>query len=236
MDAQQSQVDLLVFGAHADDAEIGMGGTIALHARQGWRVGVCDLTRSEMSSNGDPVLRAEEAAEASRILGLAYRGCLGLPDRGLTGDAEQIAAVVREIRLRRPRVVFAPYWQDRHPDHNACSAIVEEAVFNAKLRRCMPELPPVQVERLVYYYINDQRDIALTVDVTAEIGTKLDALAAYRSQFEAAGGDRVETPLTQGYVQRVEYRDYLTGQAAGCRYAEGFALKRPHPVSSFLEA
>ncbi|OXM16613.1 bacillithiol biosynthesis deacetylase BshB1 [Paenibacillus herberti] len=230
-------VDILVFGAHADDAEIGMGGTIAGHASRGIKVGICDLTRSEMSSNGNVDLREQEAEQAAKILGLTYRGCLGLPDRGLTGDAEQLAAVTREIRLRRPRIVFAPYWQDRHPDHNACSAIVEEAVFNAKLRRYMPELPPAQVEQLIYYYINDQRDLALTVDISDMIQLKIDALGAYRSQFDPIDdGDRVETPLTQGYVRRVEYRDYLTGQGAGCDYAEGFALKRPHKVSTFIHS
>lgn len=228
-------VDILVFGAHADDAEIGMGGTIASHSQRGVKIGICDLTRSEMSSNGNVELRAQEAEQASRILGLSYRGCLGLPDRGLTGCKEQLEAVTREIRLRRPRIVFAPYWQDRHPDHNACSAIVEEAVFNAKLRRYLPELPPVQVEQLLYYYINDQKDLALTADISGTMEIKLAALAAYRSQFDAVtGGDRVETPLTQGYVKRVESRDYLTGQAAGCAYAEGFATKRPHKVSSFI--
>ena len=145
------RVDILVFGAHADDAEIGMGGTIIQHTDAGIRVGICDLTQSEMSSNGNPELRRQEAAAASAILGLAARSCLSLPDRGLTGDAEQLARVTEEIRLRQPRIVFAPYWHDRHPDHNACSALIEEAVFNAKLRRYLPELdlPPVTVEQLV---------------------------------------------------------------------------------------
>ncbi|WP_274651617.1 bacillithiol biosynthesis deacetylase BshB1 [Paenibacillus humicola] len=227
--------DIAAFGAHPDDVEIGMGGTIAKQALAGGKVAVCDLTAAEMSSNGTVETRRREAAEASAVLGLSERSCLGLPDRGLTGSAEQIAAVVREIRRLRPRIVFAPYWHDRHPDHVACSRLVEEAVFNAKLRNYMPELPPVQVQQCYYYFINDTGDVSLVVDVGGIYEKKIRSLQAYRSQFAppAEGEDRVGTPLTDRYIQRVEARDLLLGQAQGVAYAEGFAIKRPHPVALF---
>lgn len=232
---RNEQVDILIFGAHPDDAEIGMGGTIARHVEAGLRVGICDLTAAEMSSNGNVELRRKEAEEASAALGLSARSCLHLPDRGLRNLPEQIEAIVDEIRRRSPRIVFAPYWQDRHPDHNACSALVEEAVFNAKLRRYIPELPPVQVEQLVYYYINDIKDVSLVVDTSRFFGRKQAALAAYRSQFETvAGADIVQTPLNQRYLERVEARDSLLAQARGWSYAEGFAIKNPHAVSLFI--
>ncbi|HUC90718.1 MAG TPA: bacillithiol biosynthesis deacetylase BshB1 [Paenibacillus sp.] len=228
-------LDMLCFGAHPDDVEIGMGGTVAKHASAGLRVGICDLTRAEMSSNGTVEERQAEAAEASAALGLASRSCLGLPDRGLSGTAGQIEAVVREIRAHRPRIVFAPYWDDRHPDHNSCSRIVEEAVFNAKLRRYLPDAPPVQVEQLVFYYINDVKDAGLVVDVTGCYERKRRALAAYRSQFEpvAQGSDRVATPLNRRYVENVEARDRLLGASRQWTYAEGFILKRPFAVERF---
>jgi len=231
------QLDILVFGAHADDAEIGMGGTIAKHVQAGYRVGICDLTKAEMSSNGTVELRQQEAAHASAVLGLSARTNLGLPDRGLELTRSQIEPIVAEIRRYRPRLVFAPYWVDRHPDHIACSRLVEEAVFNAKLRKYMPELPPVQVEGLIYYYINDVDEVSLVLDVSGHYETKRNALLAYRSQFDAvtAGGDedRVATPLTGKYVERVEARDGLLGGTRGWAYAEGFALKRPHAVQLF---
>lgn len=143
-------VDLLAFGAHPDDVEIGMSGTIARHAAAGLKVGICDLTEAEMSSNGTVDIRREEAADASEILGLAYRSCLKLPDRGLTGSPEQLAAIVAELRRLKPRIVFAPYWDDRHPDHNACSRLIEEAVFNAKLRRYLPELRLIRWSSLFF--------------------------------------------------------------------------------------
>jgi len=227
------KLDLLVFGAHPDDAEIGMGGTIAKHAAAGFAVGICDLTLAEMSSNGDPELRQREAAAASEALGLAYRSNLALPDRGLRGGEEQIERIVREIRAMRPRFVFAPYWKDRHPDHVACSALIEEAVFNAKLRRWKPDAPAWTVEKLYFYYINDVEPPAVAVDVTETYEAKTAALRAYRSQFEPTGSDAVATPLTQGYLRKVEQRDALLGNALGVRYAEGFAAKSPQLVSLF---
>src|SRR6478735_4103076 len=113
-------LDILIFGAHADDAEIGMAGTIAKHTAAGLKVGVCDLTRAEMSSNGTVERRTEEAEQASRVLGLSCRTNLGLPDRGLYVTPENVQAVTAEIRRHAPRIVFAPYWEDRHPDHIMC--------------------------------------------------------------------------------------------------------------------
>ncbi len=122
-------LDILIFGAHPDDAEIGMGGTIAKHTDAGYKVGLCELTYAELSSNGTVELRQREASEAGRVLDIAVRSNLGLPDRGLFLCKEHIDAVTLEIRKHRPRIVFAPYWEDRHPDHVACSRIVQEAVF-----------------------------------------------------------------------------------------------------------
>lgn len=227
-------LDLLVFGAHADDAEIGMGGTIAKHVQAGYRVGVCDLTEAEMSSNGTVELRRQEAAAASAVLGLSARTNLGLPDRGLEPTRSQIGKIVAEIRRWRPRLVFAPYWVDRHPDHVQCSRLIEEAVFNAKLRQYMPELPPVNVEQLIYYFINDSGDVSIVTDVSGQYELKRQALLAYRSQFDrSASADSVETPLTNGYLARVEARDSLLGQSKGWAYAEGFAIKRPLGLALF---
>lgn len=228
-------LDILIFGAHADDAEIGMAGTIAKHVSAGMRVGICDLTRAEMSSNGTVELRQKEADEAAQVLGLTTRSNLGLPDRGLYITPEQIAAVTAEIRRHAPSIVFAPYWEDRHPDHVMCSKLVEEAVFNAKLRRYMPELPAVQVKQLYYYFINDLGQADVIVDVTEHYELKEQSLICYRSQFDvpAEGNDMVVTPLNQGYLQRVRARDSLLGQRSLIQLAEGFACKTPIVVEHF---
>ncbi|KIL41577.1 deacetylase [Gordoniibacillus kamchatkensis] len=226
-------LDVLAFGAHPDDVEIGMGGTVAKHAAAGDKVGICDLTYAELSSNGTPLLRQQEAAAAAEVLGIAVRSNLGMPDRGLTGEAAQVSAIVRELRLRRPRIVFAPYWHDRHPDHVRCSQLVQEALFNAKLRKYLPELPAWNVEHVYYYFINDVYEADVMVDVSAVYEQKLASLRAYRSQFDATGPDSVRTPLNQGYVERVEARDRLLGQKRLVPYAEGFVSKLPLLVEKF---
>lgn len=226
------KLDLLVFGAHPDDAEIGMGGTIVKHAVRGQLVGICDLTRAEMSSNGDVHTRAREAAAAAEVLGVAYRSNLQLPDRGLRQERAQVDLLTHEIRKLQPRVVFAPYWEDRHPDHVQCSRMVEEAVFNAKLRRYMPELPAWGVEQLVFYFINDLHKPDIVVDVSEEYARKVQSLQAYPSQF-VMQSDSVETPLTQQYVQRVEARDRVLGQAHALGFAEGFICKQPWLIERF---
>jgi bacillithiol biosynthesis deacetylase BshB1 len=228
-------LDLLIFGAHPDDAEIGMGGTIAKHTAAGLKVGICDLTRAEMSSNGTVEMRRQEAEAAGKLLGIAVRSNLGLPDRGLQASRETIDPIVLEIRKYRPRVVFAPYWQDRHPDHVACSHLVQEAVFNAKLRRYLPDVPPVNVEHVYFYYINDVYEPDAIVDVSGTYEKKMSALRAYASQFDPAvqGSGYVATPLNQGYLERVEARDRLLGQKRAMPYAEGFASKLPMIVDLF---
>src|SRR5690554_7626640 len=110
-----SNLDILIFGAHPDDAEIGMGATIYKHTKAGKRVGICDLTQAEMSSNGTIHSRRLEAEAASAILGLTVRSNLGLPDRGLFMNEGFIQSITREIRNHQPRIVLAPYWKDRHP-------------------------------------------------------------------------------------------------------------------------
>ena len=225
----EQRLDLLIFGAHPDDAEIGMAGTIKKHTSAGLRVGVCDLTRAEMSSNGTVEIRQSEADRASEILGLAMRSNLGLPDRGLFLQSDYIMKITAEIRKWKPRIVCAPYWQDRHPDHVSCSMLVQEAVFNAKLRQYMPESSAHTVENTWFYFINDVADVDVMVDVSSYYDAKRDALYAYASQFNfsQASSEQVLTPLNQGYVERVEARDLLLGQKRNVQYAEGFVSKLP---------
>ncbi|NOU97523.1 bacillithiol biosynthesis deacetylase BshB1 [Paenibacillus sp. LMG 31456] len=229
------RLDILVFGAHPDDAEIGMGGTIYKHTSAGLRVGICDLTKAEMSSNGTVVIRQQEAAQASEILGLTVRSNLGLPDRGLWMSPESIKEITLEIRKYKPRIVFAPYWEDRHPDHIACSKLVQEAVFNSKLRRYESETEAHTVEQVYFYFINDIYESDLLVDITGTHDVKMQALKAYRTQFEAVGAanDFVVTPLNQGYLERVEAKDRMLGQKHMLPYAEGFVSKLPYLINLF---
>src|SRR5579862_7661790 len=154
-------VDLLVFGPHPDDLEIGLGGTIARHAALGARVGLCDLTAGEMGTNGTPEERLAEASAAAKVLGAAWRENLRWPDRRIGSDPAHIEQAVDLIRRHRPRTVAIPYWADRHPDHGAASALLTEAVFNSGLRRYAPGRHDAgnnatwRPEWICCYFIND---------------------------------------------------------------------------------
>ncbi|WCK56105.1 bacillithiol biosynthesis deacetylase BshB1 [Aneurinibacillus sp. Ricciae_BoGa-3] len=225
------EVDILAFGAHPDDVEIGAGGVLHQLARQGKKVVICDLTLAELSSNGTVERRQQEAAAADRQLGIYRRVNLGLPDRGLRMSDEHIRPLVQVIRTFRPATVFAPFWKDRHPDHEMCAALVKEAVFNAKIRKYeiadgIDSLPAHQVGQLFHYFINDSIEPQFMMDISEDIEAKMAALASYRSQFEISDGS-VATPLTEGYLKRVRAREYGFGQAASVAYAEGFVASTP---------
>ena len=135
--AHETAVDLLVFGPHPDDIEIGLGGTVARHAAAGHRVGLCDLTRGELSSNGTPEERRARRKRRRSVLGAAWRDNLSWPDGGISGSAEQIVSAVELIRRSRPRTVAIPYWDDRHPDHVAASHVLRQA----RLQERPPPIP-----------------------------------------------------------------------------------------------
>jgi bacillithiol biosynthesis deacetylase BshB1 len=221
-------LDLLVFGPHPDDLEIGLGGTIARHAAEGWRVGLCDLTRGEMGSNGTPEQRTEEADEARAVLGAVWRENLGWPDRGISGAPDQVNDVVRLVRKWRPRAIALPYWEDRHPDHVAASRVLVEAVFNARLRRVPGEGEAWAPDWVCYYFINDAGPISFAVDVSAHYEAKLRALACYRSQFRADADAAVTTRLNAPtFARLVESRDAQVGAQSGVAFAEGVVVREP---------
>lgn len=228
---EPSPVDILAFGAHPDDVEIGAGGILAKHARAGRRTVICDLTEAELSSNGTVESRREEARRASEILGLTYRINLKFPDRGL-GDRNQIIQMARVIRRFRPRVVLAPYLKDRHPDHVAAGRMVKEAVFDAGIRKLDVggDLPAHRVERLYYYFINDIDKAHLVVDISEVYEQKEAAILAYRSQFLRKEG-AVDTPLNQPqYLAMIRGRAQLWGQQIGADYGEGLVSEGPLSV------
>ena len=225
-------VDLLVFGPHPDDIEIGLGGTVALHASAGYRVGLCDLTRGELGSNGTPDQREAEGEAARAVLGASWRVNLRWPDGGITGCDSQIADVVRLIRACRPRTVALPYWDDRHPDHRAASEALARAVFRSALRRfVVPGADPAPNWRpdwTCYYFINDSAAVSFAVDVSEHYERKREALACHRTQFTPGETGRVDTRLTSPrFRQLIESRDAHLGALTGVAFAEGLVVKEP---------
>lgn len=221
------QVDVLVFGPHADDLELGLAGTIARHTAEGLRVGLCDLTRAELSSNGTPDQRLSEARAAAEVLGAAWRENLEWPDGGIDGGVHQIRTAVDLIRRSRPRTVAIPYWVDRHPDHVAASEALRRAIFRSGLRRYETTEPFWRPEWVCHYFINDSAPPSFVVDVSSYYEKKRAALACYRSQF-ATGGTSVSTRLNAPtFRQLIESRDAQFGALAGVAFAEGVIVREP---------
>jgi bacillithiol biosynthesis deacetylase BshB1 len=221
-------LDILAFGAHADDVEIGMGGTIAKFASIGKKIGICDLTRAELSSNGTVEIRIEESMKAAGILGVSVRETLNLPDRGLFYNQEYIKKIAEMIRKYRPALVFAPYMEDRHPDHGHCARLVEEAVFSAGIKKYETggNFAPHKVKSLHFYMINGFHKPDFLIDISSFMDKKIAGLETYQSQFTRSPGS-FDTPLVNGYIETVAARESLFGKQAGVQYAEGFKVKNP---------
>jgi bacillithiol biosynthesis deacetylase BshB1 len=230
-------VDLLVFGPHPDDLEIGLGGTIARHAALGHVVGLCDLTAGEMGSNGTVDERLAESESARAALGAAWRENLRWPDRRIGQDPGHLAHAVAFIRRHRPRTVAIPYWYDRHPDHVAASEVLTEAVFNSGLRRYQPDSDAWKAEWVCYYFINDSAAPSFVVDVSEQYERKQAALDCHASQFQRTAPGAAETRLnTPLFRQLIESRDAQFGALAGVRWAEGIVVRQPVVRSGVLKA
>jgi bacillithiol biosynthesis deacetylase BshB1 len=221
-------VDLLVFGPHPDDLEIGLGGTIAKQSAHGHRVGLCDLTAGEMGSNGTIEDRLTEAEAARAVLGATWRINLRWPDRAIGSSADHVREAARVVRQARPRAVAVPYWSDRHPDHVAASRVLTEAVFNARLRRYDAGAEAWKTGWICYYFINDSVPPSFMVDVSDHYVRKREALACHRTQFAPAVADAIDTRLTSPLFQQlIESRDAQFGALAGVRFAEGVVVRDP---------
>jgi bacillithiol biosynthesis deacetylase BshB1 len=230
-------IDLLVFGPHPDDLEIGMAGTIARHTALGLKVGLCDLTAGEMGSNGSPDERLAEAEAARVVLGAAWRMNLRWPDRRIGKDPGHLDEAVSFIRRHRPKVVAIPYWSDRHPDHVAASAVLTEATFNAGLRRYTASGEAWKSDWICYYFINDSATPSFVVDVSDYYEQKRLALECHTTQFTApAPGGQVPTRLnTALFKQLIDSRDAQFGALAGVERAEGFVVREPVVRASLMK-
>lgn len=219
-------VDLLAFGPHPDDLEIGLGGSIAKHVALGHRVGLCDLTRGELGTNGTPEERLAESEAARAVLGADWRENLGLADGEIGGDPSHVRIVVELIRRARPKTIAVPYERDRHPDHVAASRLLTRAAFQSGLARYAAAGEQWRADWLVYYFINDSTRPSFVVDVSAQYAVKRAALACHRSQFAppstGAAATRLNTPRFQ---QLIESRDAQFGALVGVEFAEGVLVR-----------
>ena len=218
-------LDALVVAPHPDDAELGLGGTIVKLLRRGWRVGILDLTDGEPTPHGSLELRSEETRAASAALGISWRYNLGLPNRSLEATLDHRQLLAEVFRLARPRWLFAPYWEDAHPDHIAATQLVEAARFWSKLTKTEMRGAPFHPQRVFYYFCVHLKlapQPAFIVDISQEWPTKLASIAAYRSQFILGREDQHPS-----FLDRLTEEAAYWGKTIGTRYGEPIASREP---------
>lgn len=224
-----TSLDALVVAPHPDDAELGMGGTILKLINDGWSVGVLDLTSGEPTPLGSIETRRQETSEANARIGNPWRHNLGLPNRNLEPTLEHRRAMAAVFRKVRPRLIFAPYWEDAHPDHLAATKLVEDARFWSKLSKSDIPGEPFHPTRILYYFSVHLKIVerpSFVVDVSEQHEEKLQALRCYRSQLvDNQPGGR------PGVIESVADRSRFWGHVAGVRFAEPFASREPIGLS-----
>jgi N-acetylglucosamine malate deacetylase 1 len=220
-------LDLLAIAAHPDDVEVTCGGTMLKMAEQGYKTGILDLTEGEMGTRGTIEIRRREAAAAAKILRVALRENLGLPDARLTLDLPSKLSVARKIRELRPHCVILPYWEARHPDHYTASRIAYEGCFLAGLKRLELEGEPFRPFKIIYTTAYSEVRPTFVVDITAQFERRNRAVMAFGSQFRPKPGRRrskVHLAIDR-LAEEMNLVGRHYGQLIGVRYGEGFLVR-----------
>jgi len=222
---EKRKLDVLAIAAHRDDIEITCGGTLLRLADRDKKVGVLDLTEGEMGTRGTAADRERESIEAARILGLAWRGNLGLPDAGVEVTTAYKIKIAQVICKFHPELVILPFWQQRHPDHLAACRLGYDACFLAGLEKL--ELPGGAHRPRKIIYASSFREVkhSFFVDITDQMERKLESVRAYRSQFD---GTPESKRIFKPGVDIFEYMEITArhyGHLVGVRYAEAFAIR-----------
>jgi bacillithiol biosynthesis deacetylase BshB1 len=227
------QLDILAFGAHPDDVELGCGGTIAKQISLGSRIGIVDLTRGELGTRGSAEIRDKEASIAAQILGVEIRHNMNFRDGFFQNDEIHQLEIVKIIREYRPRIVLANAVSDRHPDHKKGSDLVSTACFLAGLSKIDTGQEAWRPE-VVYHYIQfEEIEPNFVVDISDFMTQKMEAVKAFSSQFFDANSDEPETIISsQGFLDSVRYRASNLGRLSRMEYAEGFTTEKLVAVDS----
>ena len=226
------KVDILAIGAHPDDVELGCGGTLYKLIKSGKSVAIVDLTKGELGTRGTDETRKNEAAEASKILGISYRENLEMKDGFFQNDEEHQLQVVKMIRKYRPEILFCNAIEDRHPDHGKGSKLVSDACFLAGLRKIETiyedENQEIWRPKQVFHYIQ-WKDLApdFVVDISQEMDKKIEACLAYKTQFYDPDSKEPVTPIaTKDFLESLTYRAQNLGRLSGVNFAEGFITEK----------
>lgn len=232
------KLDILAFGAHPDDVELGCSGTIAKEVSLGKKVGIIDLTRGELGTRGSVEIRNSESAKASEILGVVVRENLDMRDGFFVNNEAHQLKVIEMIRKYQPEIVLCNAVKDRHIDHGKGSKLVSDACFLSGLRQIKTELNGEAQEawrpKVVYHYIQWQNiEPDFVVDISEFMDKKMDSVLAYGSQFYDPNSKEPVSPITsKNFLDSVKYRAQDLGRLVGVEYAEGFTTERYLAVNS----
>lgn len=235
------KLDILAFGAHPDDVELGCGGTIAKEVALGKKVGIVDLTRGELGTRGSAEIRDAEAKAAAKVLGVAVRENLEMRDGFFTNDEKHQLQIIQMLRKYQPEIVLCNAIEDRHIDHGKGSKLVSDACFLSGLIKIETTLDGENQKpwrpKLVYHFIQWKNlEPDFVVDISGYENKKVEAILAYGSQFYNPGSDEPVTPIaTKNFLESVNYRAQDLGRLIGKEYGEGFTVERYLAVNSLAD-
>lgn len=234
------QLDLLAIGAHPDDIELSCGGTVARCVKLGYKVGIVDLTKGELSTRGTRALRQKESDAAARILGVRMRENLGLPDGRIDTGRDSLLKLITLYRSYRPRVLLIPHWHERHPDHVHAHHLCREAWFYSGLRKIVTRLrgkaqDPWRPDHYFHYMQKYEFAPTFIIDVSEVFALRMDSIRAHRSQFYDPHSKDPETLLSQKFfLDFIETRARYYGGSIGVQYGEPFFSVEPIGVKDIL--
>jgi N-acetylglucosamine malate deacetylase 1 len=231
------KLDALAFSAHPDDIELAAAGTLIKLTKQGYSVGIADMTRGEFGTRGTREIRQVEAEEAGRLMGVKVRECLDIPDGSVTVTRENHLKVIRLLRKYRPNIVFNHYWRARHADHMATSQIVTEACYLSGLAKLDTGQNRFRPKRILYHQILYDVVPSFVVDVSAEIEQKWKVVKAHKSQFYDPDSKEPETILSEPtFLDMIETRMRYWGGLIGVSHAEPFLTNEPIVIPDLIQA
>ncbi len=235
------KLDILAFGAHPDDVELGCSGTIAKEISLGKKVGIVDLTRGELGTRGSVAIRNAESEKATQLLGVSVRENLDMRDGFFVNDEAHQIKIIEMIRKYQPEIVLCNAIQDRHIDHGKGSKLVSDACFLSGLRKIETKVNGILQQawrpKIVYHYIQwDNLQPDFVVDISGFIDVKMESILAYSSQFYDPNSNEPESPISsKNFLDSVKYRAQDLGRIIGVAHGEGFTVERYLAVNSLSD-
>ncbi|MFC1716440.1 bacillithiol biosynthesis deacetylase BshB1 [Candidatus Poribacteria bacterium] len=229
------ELDVLAFASHRDDIELTCAGTMIKLVDQGYKTGIIDLTAGEMGTRGSAEERAKEAEESAKILQIQHRENLGIPDANIEINMENKLKIVKAMRKYRPRIIFLPYWEDRHPDHARTGKLVSEAAFIAGLSKLDTGQPKHRPEKLIYYMCQYEFEPSFIVDVTEQHERKMAAARCFKSQIYNPDYPGEQTMISSPeYMESIEVRSRYYGWRIKKTYGEPFLVREALEVEDIM--